>query len=700
MSGRAKSILGTLLRALGLVAFNGAVLWLLSEVMSGFDVPNYGVACAIAACIAIFNALLWPLVISFALRFAVFTMGLGSIFLAALVISLAADVVDGIDVTTWAAVLVVVVLTVANIFLTTIFGLGERDWYYERVVLRSMRRQVKRQGREIQHSDVPGVFFLEIDGLAEPVLRRAIVNGHAPTMARWIQEGSHRFVGWECDLSSQTSASQAGLLLGHNDDIPAFRWYDREAGRVVASSSAADVAAIEGKLSTGEGLLAYGGTSRGNLMSGDAPRSLLTLSRVKEKLYSRDFYAYFADPYNPSRTLTLGLWDVITEKIEARRQRQLDIQPRVNRGGIYPLLRMGMTVVMRDFNIFSLMGDMFEGVPTSYATFVGYDEVAHHSGIERRDALDVLRRLDQQFARLERVAEFAPRPYKFVVLSDHGQSQGATFKQRFGETLEDVVKRTLSEGQDVAAIDPIDEAWVSIGGAVTQIAHADGATATVVRKGVERSGIDVDEARPGPDAVNEEKEDAIGSAEYKPDVVVLASGNLGLVYFPDHGERLDRDSIEREFPNLITTLATHPGVGFIMVNAAGGPIAIGADGVNHLATGEVEGKDPLEHFGKHAATHLARNNGFSNAPDIYVVSMYDPDSGEVAAFEELVGSHGGLGGAQTEPFALVPSEWSAEPDELIGARAMHLQLVEWLVEVGCRPAAGEQAADASAPIGA
>jgi len=685
VTGRAKSILGTLLRATALVAFNGAVLWGLSQGLSGFDLPSYWTACLVAFVIAVFNALLWPLIISLALRFAVFTMGLGSILMAAIVIEGAAEFADGITVSDGAAIVVVIVLTVANILLTTIFGLGERDWYYERVVLRSIRRVVKRQGREIQHSDVPGVFFLEIDGLAEPVLRRAITNGHCPTMARWMQDGSHRIVKWECDLSSQTSASQAGLLLGSNEDIPAFRWYERESGDLVTSSSAKDVAMVEERLSTGEGLLAYGGTSRGNLMSGDAPRSLLTLSRVRDKLYSRDFYAYFADPYNPSRTIALGIWDVITEKIEARRQKQLDIQPRVDRGGIYPLLRMGMTVVMRDFNIFSLIGDMFEGVPTSYATFVGYDEVAHHSGIERRDALDVLRRLDQQFARLEQISEFAPRPYKFVVLSDHGQSQGATFLHRYGETLESVVDRAIADEHDVAKIESPDEAWGNIGGAVTQIANADGATATVVRKQVERREPGADQARFGPELANQEIETKIEEAADKPDVIVLASGNLGLIYFPDEKARLTREGIDREYAGLITALATHPGVGFVMVDSEDGPVAIGADGLQRLATGEVEGVDPLKHFGKHAATHLARNSAFKNAPDIYVVSMFDHESGEVAAFEELVGSHGGLGGTQSEPFALVPSEWSEAPDEIIGARAMHLELVRWLEEVGVRP---------------
>lgn len=687
MSGRAKSIWGTVWRAAGLILFNGAILWALSQTMSSFDLPTYWSACLLAAAVALVNAILWPLVISMALRFAVFTMGLGSLFLSALVVEVAAALADNVAISNKAAVLVVIVLTIANILLTSIFGLGERDWYYERVVLRSIRRVVRRQGRQIQHSETPGVFFLEIDGLAEPVLRRAITNGHAPTMARWMQEGTHRIVGWECDLSSQTSASQAGLLLGSNDDIPAFRWYERETGELVTSSSAKDVAKVEERLSTGQGLLAYGGTSRGNLMSGDAPRSLLTLSRVRDKLYSRDFYAYFADPYNPSRTISLGIWDVITEKIEARRQRQLDIQPRVSRGGIYPLLRMGMTVVMRDFNVFSLIGDMFEGVPVSYATFVGYDEVAHHSGIERRDALDVLRRLDQQFARIERIAEFAPRPYKFVVLSDHGQSQGATFLQRFGETLESVVERAIADEHDVAKIEAVDEAWGNIGGAVTQIASSEGATATVVRKQVQRRAGESDELKLGPEVANDELEHEIEEKGDKPDVIVLASGNLGLIYFPDEKVRLDRESIEREYPGLITTLATHPGVGFVMVDSADGPVAIGADGLQRLATGEVEGIDPLKHFGAHAATHLARNNDFSNAPDIYVVSMFDHESGEVAAFEELVGSHGGLGGTQSEPFALIPSEWSQAPDEIIGARAMHLTLVRWLEEVGVRPSA-------------
>ena len=90
---------------------------------------------------------------------------------------------------------------------------------------------------------------------------------------------------------------------------------------------------------------------------------------------------------------------------------------------------------------------MMAGRPAVYATFSSYDEVAHHSGLERADTLEALRKLDQHFARINRARRHAPRPYEIVVLSDHGQTQGATFKQRNGYGLDDLVGRSVSQGK-------------------------------------------------------------------------------------------------------------------------------------------------------------------------------------------------------------------------------------------------------------
>ena len=102
---------------------------------------------------------------------------------------------------------------------------------------------------------------------------------------------------------------------------------------------------------------------------------------------------------------------------------------------------------MRDLIVFGVLTDMMRGRPAVYATFSSYDEVAHHSGLERADTLEALRKLDQQFGRIERARRFAPRPYEIVVLSDHGQTQGMTFKQRNGYDLHELVERSLASGK-------------------------------------------------------------------------------------------------------------------------------------------------------------------------------------------------------------------------------------------------------------
>ena len=106
--------------------------------------------------------------------------------------------------------------------------------------------------------------------------------------------------------------------------------------------------------------------------------------------------------------------------------------------------------------MYAVLSDMFIGRPAIYATFASYDEVAHHSGLERPDTLEALRKLDQQFGRIERARRYAPRPYEIVVLSDHGQTQGATFKQRHGYALDDLVRRSV-EADDVRAESGEDE---------------------------------------------------------------------------------------------------------------------------------------------------------------------------------------------------------------------------------------------------
>ena len=121
-----------------------------------------------------------------------------------------------------------------------------------------------------------------------------------------------------------------------------------------------------------------------------------------------------------------------------------------------------------------------------------------------------------------------------------------------------------------------------------------------------------------------------------------------------------------------------------------GPLAVGPSGTHVLDDGTVTGEDPLAGFGPDARADFARVARFEHAPDIYLNSLYDPRLDEVAAFEELVGCHGGLGGWQTRPILVYPAEWRLDDDlldphgRLYGAESVHRQMVRWLERLGHR----------------
>ena len=380
-----------IIRILIIGTFEVIGLILMAILLDGLIIARLGIAVVAVAIIGLLNALLWPILSRILLPFAVFTGGLLFLVLNGAIIWLASQLIDGFEVNNlWTAIITALGVTAINVILSTLFTIDDDGSYYRNVIARRMRRQ-----GEVVETDVPGVFFLEIDGLAKPVLEKAMAQGFAPTMKRWLEEGSHQLIGWETDLSSQTGASQAGLLHGNNFDMPAFRWYDRKRKRLVASSNPDDVARLEKEHSDGNGLLVDNGASRGNLMSGDAPNVMTTASTIKDlsRFQTKDWYAYFSSPYNFSRTLLLFLWDIILERYRFGQQRRKNIQPRLDRhhrNFKYALVRGVTTIILREVNIYTLIGDLYAGVPSVYATFVGYDEVAHHSGVETKDAFDAL----------------------------------------------------------------------------------------------------------------------------------------------------------------------------------------------------------------------------------------------------------------------------------------------------------------------
>ncbi len=660
--------------AIGTIIVQTVLVAVLAWLLPGFTLGGPGGAVSGALAISLALAVAWPVIYRVAARFHPLVFPLLTFALTGAVVFLVgqADVnlFDIDDV--WTGIWVTMGLTIGNVVVGALFSLNDThgyDWF----VVRPLRKAHTATPKTAE----PGILYLEIDGLAEPILRRALADGYMPTLKRWLDEGSHRLLGWEPDLSSQTSASQAGILLGDNTGIPAFRWYDKPAGKLMVTSKLETTSAVEHRLSTGQGLLADGGASRWNIFSGDATDCLCTYSAVhdKQRITSRGYVAYFTNPYTFSRTLALFAGDVIRERWQARAQVRRDEQPRIQRHFKYAFIRSGTTTVMQEAGLFMLVSDMYRGVPAVYNTLFAYDEVAHHSGIDRPDAFKVLRTLDRVFATLERAAAQAPRPYHLVVLSDHGQSMGATFLQRYDKTLSDLVGELISADQEVKGFESTAEDTGNVNLALTEATRQGGKVAGLVKRATRgsTSGEEVNVA-----SAEERAEQAEAATAGAANVVVLASGNLGLISFPGWKERMTYEQIAAAYPDLLPGLVGHAGIGFVLVHSErDGGLVIGSEGKHYLATGRVEGTDPLAPFGPNAARHLRRTDGFENAPDILVNSFYDSATGEVAAFEELVGCHGGLGGPQTQPFVLFPADLAAPDEPIVGAAALHAVLKGW-----------------------
>ncbi|KUM79321.1 hypothetical protein AQI84_05195 [Streptomyces griseorubiginosus] len=625
-----------------------------------------------AGAFGLLSAVVWPLLVRLFLLVPTLVLGLlvfvlnGSLLLLALRINPSGRG----EVAPETAVVVAAVMSAVASATGGALAVRDDDAYRRRLYrLADRRRRSHPPG-----TATPGTLFLQLDGVGHDVLLAAVDKGLMPTVARWLERPTHRLTSWRTDWSSQTGASQLGILHGSNHDVPAFRWYEKDRGEVMVCNrptSAVELQRRAVERAGHGGLLAVDGASRGNLFSGGAEEQALVLSiatrrRSRETRSRAGYFAYFSDPANAVRTALSFFAEVGREIGQSTLARVRNERPRVSRGGLYPLVRAFATVVERDVVVAAVMGDMLSGHTAIYADLVAYDEVAHHSGPMSRDAGKVLQRLDRSLALIENAAEHAPRRYRIVLLSDHGQSPGETFRTRYGLTLADLVRAGCGLPVPRKA----------------ERTHSGAEARAAVRAALRRPG-------------KESREQYRPARDSEP--IVLASGNLGLVSFPDVPHRMSKEEIDARHPALLTTLANHPGIGFLLVRSEEhGGVVLGPFGTEIPLDRLDENPGPLADFGPGAVEAVRRTHSFPHTADIMVNSWYDPAEGEVLAFEEQIGSHGGLGGAQAKPFLLSPLALSEPPEGLVGAERVHQVLRRWLDEAGGPQVPLEQAEEKAA----
>ena len=165
---------------------------------------------------------------------------------------------------------------------------------------------------------------------------------------------------------------------------------------------------------------------------------------------------------------------------------------------------------------------------------------------------------------------------------------------------------------------------------------------------------------------------------------VFGSGNLGLIYVRGEKERLDRGRSTIAFPDSSTGWPSIPASVSLscwtMTARSRWATTAGTDST----TATSKATTP---WSRSARTRPSSSSGSRTAPKLPTstsTACVDPGTEEVAAFEGLVGCHGGLGGWQDRACVVVPSDLPFPDERVVGADAMHVALRTILRHCGHR----------------
>ena len=657
-----RTLIRTLLHFIANWFFNSLCLYACSQWLPGMkltpigNIPLYILVMELGLALTVMNTTLRPILLLLLLPLNGLTVGLFSIALNGIFILMLDRLSPAFTVSSfWTGLAAVFIFAVLNMILQIFLPLDDDIIYFS---IMGERRAAKNMRME----NAKGIIMLEIDGLSYPRMMKAVESGRMPFLKDLLKSGLYTARAYDCGVPSQTSSCQAGIMYGRNENICAYRWYSKTNGRVYSSSSPKDASDMERMLFNGgeiSGIL-NNGMSVNNIISGNASENIFTISRMipgsRDEInkLNRNMYLFALRPYLLTKSLLLTFLDAGREVLlyffDVIRQKS----PRVNRiKGFYPIIRGATNILLRDLSTAMVTDAVAEGKEAVYTTFLGYDEIAHHSGPDSHEAINALGGIDRAIRKIYEAIQITnARTYEMVVLSDHGQSYGATFKQRYGISLADYITSLAVNASftnnklRVVSIEDADDNSVNVAAVLSSLS------------GEDRSRLVRETAGNIETVISEVEKDAIKAAENESnDILVLASGNLVNAYFQDKQTRMTLEEIETIYPGLVTKLADHPGVGSVFVHTENGPVVFGKDGSRNLLSGEIVGTDPLLMYGapELRAEQLRYLLDFPDGGDLVIISPVYED-GTVAAYEELIGSHGGLGGQQTEPFLFYSAE--------------------------------------------
>jgi hypothetical protein len=521
-----------------------------------------------------------------------------------------------------------------------------------------------------------GFVAIQIDGLSHSHLEAAMEMGYAPHLRRMLRRSEFVLRPWRSGLPCTTPAAQAGIMFGNNDDIPAFRWYDKDSGESIVCKPPRTLKSIQDRVSLGRRGIVVGGSSFMNMFDGDATLSMFTLAAMNRKRFFESvrglgFLLLFAlNPFRSLKMIVLAIWECLTDLVQRVSASRRD-QSRRPLDRSFPVLRVMTNVVFREIQTFAVMVDIYRGVPSIYTTFYGYDELAHHYGPLSRVALRGLHAVDRcvrQIDSLRRVV--LTRQYDLYILSDHGMTSAAPFQRTYGQTPGELIDDLIGDGLRVnersgdeqqgalQAFYLMDELAAIEANVPPPLAHVPRGIRRLVAQRItlsneDRSSFDVSR---------------------RTDVVVHNSGSMSHVYFDVTPRQMNISEIAALFPSLMCELAAHPGIWLVIGREGEKVVVMSSEGVLQLdGHYRVEGKDPLADLPapRVVAEQVRRLALFPHSGDLVLMGTYDPKSQVVSCFEQQWACHGGIGGPQEIAFMIMPREVNWDLGEVTQATEIY-----------------------------
>lgn len=481
-----------------------------------------------------------------------------------------------------------------------------------------------------------GLVILHVDGLGYHYLQKALKQGRMPFVQQLIEREGYEPLCWRCGIPSTTPYVQAGLIFGDNREIPSFRWWDKEANRLIVFGGLSSFKYVSDKYFRGTEPLLANGAAIAICYPGEAVETYRLSYRHRERARNDTF-----PTRHPTRRFSarhiLASWLINPIHIvDLFRMSGLQLWKTARKywtakargwrtAGKYVITNVLEEVFLHQMTRYATVVAMREDYPIIYSAFYSYDGMAHAFGPEADYSFRSLRHIDRTIQRIARQSKRFERDYELLILSDHGQTESVPFAEKYGQPFGHLVS-----------------AWLP----ACEVEEFDG------RK------------FPPTSAANDH-------------VVLTYSGGLAHMYFKDMPGRLERTTLDARFPGLLEKVAHTPGIGFVMARDGASDVLITREGEMRIGErGELADGVArfLASFDEPAilARQLHKLNSFERSGDLIIFGAYE--GRRQVIFEWQVGGHGSVGGEQLFPFILAKREWGIDTSCVIEASDLYPQL--------------------------